>query len=1023
MDRFHKAGDVSMKWVVWWMAALLFLFAPEPSWARGGGGCLAEGTRVLTPQGAVAIEKLKKGDIVWSIIDGKIQRAEIRGLIKAEPEEYLEVSAGGERLEVTPEHPMMVARGEYRLAGWIQAGDMVHLLHHGKLEAASIRSLRRIPAKRPAYNLLILPGGTFIAEKLVLHNKGCFLPDSQILKADGFESPIRSIRPGDEVLAFTPEGRMVRTRVREIFRHETDEYILLKTDRTTLRVTKEHPFYVGRGTFKTAEALKEGDPVFAWDGQWLTEQRIVSLERVREPVQVFNLQTDHPNTFFAGQIAVHNKGGCFPAGTRIATPKGAIAIESLASGDEVLAVTEQGLTVRTTVKTVFVSKETLVRIKTSGGNLVTTSEHPVRLKEGMFKQAGDLHPGDHILKWKNGRLTAKTVRNILPTEDEALVFDLQVGEPHTYVAEEIVVHNKGGGCFPTGTPIRTPQGQTFIERLSPGDSVLAVDREGGMTQARVDKLFATRSLVLLVETDHGPLRTTTDHPLGLPEGNFVPAGQLRPGQKVLLWEGGGVRSATILRTTLEGQEQEVYNLSVGWPNTFLAANFVTHNKGGSSSRSSSSSSRGSSSGSGGSSAEDAIFGFIAFLGAISIFVVIIFILVRAKSPTKEENLDFVYERDKISPKAGKTEKLLAFLSRQDSSVSPEDLRKLTESTFRKLQECWQARNYSPMEPLLMADLFTQHTEQLQGLARNHEINRIESLQVEKVDLVNVRYTEKPDQREFSALITASARDYYVDDRTKNFLRGDQAPARFQEFWTFHRVGDRWLLREIEQTGESDILKDENFVEMLTDDTLQGIYGEVAERKGKAGPWLEKETGKKATRIERMLNFLVQTDKLWNRNQMLEWARQVFLSVYLARESGDPGRVPVEDLFPQIAESLRAQIRQWREQGLKVEYRNLCVRKVELILVRNFADRAKDEFTARISVHAQRIIHKGDQLRSEQQYVTPFEEYWTFGRLDNQWKLKEVLPPTLGKKKLSEENLDEDSSQSQLQWYYRQTRAR
>jgi predicted lipid-binding transport protein (Tim44 family) len=1013
----YKSKHSLMRWVICCTAALLFLLAPELSWARGGGGCLTEGTRVLTPEGPVAIEKLKKGDAVWSIIDTKLQRAEVQALIKVEPEEYLEVSAGDARLEVTPEHPMMVARGEYRSAGRIQAGNTVYLVHSGKLDEASVCSIRRIPAKRPAYNLLVFPGGTFITEKFVLHNKGCFLPDSQILKSDGHESPIRAIRPGDEVLAFTPDGRMVRTRVREIIRHEADEYILLKTDRATLRVTKEHPFYVGHGTFKTVEALKEGDSVFAWDGQWLTEQRIVSLKRVREQVQVFNLQTDHPNTFFAGRIAVHNKGGCFPAGTKIATPKGSIAIESLASGDEVFAVTVDGLTVRSTVKTVFVSKETLVKIKTDGGDLMTTADHPVSLQEGVFKQARDFLPGDRIAKWKNGRLTAKTVQKILFTEKEALVFDLQVGEPHTYVAEGVVVHNKGGGCFPPGTPIRTPQSQTFIEKLSPGDSVLAVGPEGRMIQTRVDKIFATRSLVLSVNTDHGLLHTTTDHPLALPGGDFLPAGKLRPGQKLLVWKNGGVHSAIVLGTSLEGQEREVYNLSVGWPNTFLAADFVTHNKGGSSSRSSSSSSRGSSSG------DDSIFGFIAAVGAISVFALILFIWARAKSQEKKENLDFVYDRNKISPKAGKTEKLLKFLSQQDSSMAPEDLRKLTESTFRKLQECWQAREYSPMKSLMMPDLFAQHTAQLQGLVGNHEINRIESLKVEHVDLVNVRYTEKPDQREFTALITASAWDYYVDDRTEKFLRGDEAPARFQEFWTFHRLGDRWLLREIEQAGESDMLKDENFVEMLTDDTLQGIYGEVADKKGKAGPWLEKETEKKATRVERMLNFLVQTDKLWNRNQMLERVRQVFLSVYLARESGDPRRVPVADLFPAIAESLRAQIRQWQEQGLRVEYRNLCVRKAELILVRNFADRAKDEFTVLISAHAQRIIHKGDQIKSEQQYVTPFEEYWTFGRLDDQWKLKEVLPPTLGKKKLTEENLDEDSSQSQLQWYYRQTRAR
>jgi hypothetical protein len=94
----------------------------------------------------------------------------------------------------------------------------------------------------------------------------------------------------------------------------------------------------------------------------------------------------------------------------------------------------------------------------------------------------------------------------------------------------------------------------------------------------------------------------------------------------------------------------------------------------------------------------------------------------------------------------------------------------------------------------------------------------------------------------------------------------------------------------------------------------------------------------------------------------------------------------------------------------------------LILVRNFADRARDEFTVRISAHAQRILRKGDRITSEQEYVTPFEEYWTFGRLDEQWKLKEVLPPALGKKKITEENVDEDSSSGQLQWYYRQPRA-
>jgi predicted lipid-binding transport protein (Tim44 family)/3-dehydroquinate synthase class II len=1007
----------------WAVMVLLIFIVPTSSWARGGGGCLAEGTRVETPNESVAIERLKPGDFVLSLVNGHLRTSLVQAVSAVRPEEFIEISAHGTKVRVTPEHPVRVAPGEFRFAGWLRAGDTVFTRREEKIVASAVESVARIAAKRPAYNLLVSPGGTFITEGFVVHNKGCFLPDSQILGANGRESPISEVRTGDELLAFTHEGRLVRTKVREIIRVEADEYFLLKTDRTLLRVTAEHPFYVGRGTYKTVEALKEGETVSAWDGGWFSEQRIVSLQKVRERVEVFNLQTDRPNTFFAGRIAVHNKGGgCFPAGTRIATPKGPVTIETLASGDEVLAVNSEGRTVRTTVETIFISKSPVVRIETDGKVLIATEEHPVKLWDGNFRSAGGLCPGDCVVEWKAGRLVAKKVRKVSPetgvegAEGEGLVFNLQVGEPNTFVAEGIVVHNKGGGCFPAGTPIRTPRGQVPVEKLSPGDPVLAVDPDGRALQARVEEIFETRSLLLVIETEDGMLRTTIDHPMGLDGGDFLPAGRLRPGQRVLSWKDGGIHSTRVIRVIHEEQEQPVYNLGVGWPNTFLAGDFVAHNKGGGSHSSHSGS--GKSSSSGGEAAGLILFGFVFLL----IGGVVVLCIIKGKAASKTENLDFVYGRNKIAPKAAKTEKLLSFLSNQDPTVSPAELLKLAEAAFLKLQECWEARRYEPMKPLMMEDLFNQHTTQIQGMVRNHEINRIENIKVERVDLVNVRYTEKPDQREFTALITASARDYYVDDRTMKFLRGDEGPARFQEFWTFHRFGDRWLLREIEQAGESDILKDENFVEMLTGDTIKGIYGEAAKKEGEAGPWLEKQAEEKATRTERLLNFLVQTDKLWDRMQMLERARQVFLSVHLARESGDPGQIPAADLFPEIAEHLRAQIQQWQKDGLRVEYRNLCVRKVELILVRNFPDNSRDEFMVRISAHAQRVVRRGDRIASHQEYVTPFEEYWTFGRLNSRWKLKEVLPPGQGKKMMVQENVDEESGPGQLQWYYRQPRA-
>jgi predicted lipid-binding transport protein (Tim44 family) len=868
-------------------AMLIVLMASVPAWARGGGGCLAKGTPIPTPAGAVAIETLRVGDPVWSVVGGKLQAGTVKALTETRADHYLEILAGDSKMVITPEHPVMAGPGEYRIARLLKVGDLIYRMSHGRLNAVPIRTIQRARADQPAYNLMVMPGGTFIPADIVVHNKGCFLPESLILQSDGAEKPISSVRPGDSLLAYSPEGRIVQTKVRNIIRHTVDEYVILTTERQTIRATAEHPFYVGYGAFKTLDILKVGDAIFARDGQSLSGQRILSLQRVRERVPVFNLQTDHPNTFFAGGVAVHNKGG-------------------------------------------------------------------------------------------------------------------------------------GGGCFPAGTMIRTPTGQTPIENLSAGDKIRAFNPDGEMVEAGVEKLFATRSSVIAIETERGTLRTTPEHPVGLPGGIFLEAGKLRPGQKVLIWNDGILNPAGVIGTSTQEREEVVYNLSVGPPHTFLAGNFLVHNKGGGGSSRSSSSRSGSSRSSSSGSSDDGLVSIIFFV-LIVVMIILVVAAVQRKT-SKSENLDYLYSPATVAKKAVKTEKLLDFLSRQDPSFSSLELHKLAESTFRKLQECWGKREYGPMEPLLMRTLFLQHTAQLQGLTRNHEINRIDDLKVEKVDIVSVRYPEKRDQREFSALITASARDYYVDDRNHKYLRGDKSSARFQEFWTFHRSGDHWLLREIEQSGESDLLKDENFVEMLTDQTLRGIYDEAAGKEGKAGPWLEKGAEEKATRIDRMLNFLVRTDKLWNRQRMIERARQVFLSVFLARESGDPAQAPEADLFRDVAESLRTQIRQSQMDGMNVEYRNLCVRKAELILVRNFTNPAKDEFTVRISAHAQKIIRKGLQILSEQLYVTPFEEYWTFGRLDEAWKLKEVLPPARGEKMIAEENVDEESSAGQMQWYYRQTRA-
>jgi predicted lipid-binding transport protein (Tim44 family) len=867
---------------------LIVVVMPFSAWSRGGGGCIEQGTSVWTPFGAVPIETLQPGDTVWSLTDGRMETAAVLAFHRVDPDRYLEIIAGRSRLRVTDEHPIMVGPGEFRMARYLHENDVIYVADQGTLDAVKIDAIHIVSSELPAFNLLVSPGGTFAANGVMVHNKGCFLPETPVLRSDGSEISISKVSKGDELIAFTPDGRIVISRVIEVIRHQVDVYRVLRTASATLRVTPEHPFYVGAGTYKTVEALQPGDTVYAWNGEMLSEQRIVSMETVNETLPVFNLQTDHPNTFLAGGLAVHNKGGgCFPAGTRIETPLGQVPIESLVRGDAILTIDASGFPVETHVEEILVSRNTVWRIETDHGTLHTTPEHPIALEDGNFCEASRLRPGEFIRRWENGRLSLVEILNSHTTSEQTLVINLRVGEPHTFIADGILVHNKGGG-------------------------------------------------------------------------------------------GGGSRS---------------------------------------SSRS------GRSSGSGGSQEEApwwVVLIFLVVFAGFFIFIIVAIIKTFTGGKIKSEELDFRYSRSQIDRKAKKTEKLFQFISAQDPDMRSDALKKMVESTFRKLQECWQARDYSPMKPLLMPALYAQHNAQIQSMIRNNEINHIDNLTVERIDLVNIRYTEKADQREFSALISASAKDYYTSN-TGAFLRGDRAPARFQEFWTFQRFEDRWVLREIEQAGESDILKEENFVAMLTDENIQNVYAEVA-KDGTDAAWVDKKEAEKATRIDRLLNFLVQTDKLWNRRLMLERARQVFMSVYLARETGDSQQIPAEDLFPDVAQSLDADMQRWRAEGMRTEYRNLCVRKAELIHVRNFTDPNLDEYTVRIDAHAQQFVRKGEQTVKEQPYVTPFEEFWTFGRRDSQWKLKEVVSVSQAQKMIGTENIDEDSNTGQLNWYYRQTRA-
>ena len=102
------------------------------------------------------------------------------------------------------------------------------------------------------------------------------------------------------------------------------------------------------------------------------------------------------------------------------------------------------------------------------------------------------------------------------------------------------------------------------------------------------------------------------------------------------------------------------------------------------------------------------------------------------------------------------------------------------------------------------------------------------------------------------------------------------------------------------------------------------------RRGKRAQPVDRpaDVGIKAQRIERLLNFLAQSDRAWDRDAMLGTVRRVYLNVMLASQDGRPEAFAGLDLDPELAQHLRDVNATNQRNDRRVEYRNFCVRKQE-----------------------------------------------------------------------------------------------
>jgi hypothetical protein len=134
--------------------------------------------------------------------------------------------------------------------------------------------------------------------------------------------------------------------------------------------------------------------------------------------------------------------GCFPAGTKIRIADGTCLVEKVAVGDKVTTIGADGKSSSAKVTSIFVVNNRLWTVKTDAGDLVTTETQPLALTDGKLRPAGELKAGDKIYRWDGKERKTATVASVKASERVEKVYNLVLGEPTLFVANDFLARSK-----------------------------------------------------------------------------------------------------------------------------------------------------------------------------------------------------------------------------------------------------------------------------------------------------------------------------------------------------------------------------------------------------------------------------------------------------------------------------------------------------------------------------------------------------------------------------------------------------
>lgn len=165
---------------------------------------------------------------------------------------------------------------------------------------------------------------------------------------------------------------------------------------------------------------------------------------------------------------------------------------------------------------------------------------------------------------------------------------------------------------------------------------------------------------------------------------------------------------------------------------------------------------------------------------------------------------------KITPRAKATRAILKFLSYTDNWFERKYVTDVADEAFRLVKEALEARSVRGLERRVTPDLLEELRQEIQTLRRNREGHIFGRVEVTDVTVLHVEVPAGKERHTFTALISARSKDYFVDEETDEVVRGDRKTYAYQEFWTFRRSENRWLVELIRPTTDLDnVLESKN----------------------------------------------------------------------------------------------------------------------------------------------------------------------------------------------------------------------